>query len=368
MKITDAAIQLASSHTAVDYSERRESLTVWQQGRPSDQTGSANATDAQLRVKAQALAEQAAKISLSAEARQKAAQPAPAQPDVGAIAEAAEDDQILSDLNLRILKTLFERLTGRTIKVLDPGDFEQPASNAPPAAASNTPEQAAQVNQGWGVRYERHDLHHEEETTQFQAQGLVSTADGRQIAIEVALNMSRSFTRTEDELFLAGDALKDPLVINFAGTAAQLTHDTFSFDIDADGENDQISFLEAGSGFLALDANGDGGVNDGRELFGALSGDGFADLAAHDDDGNGWIDEGDAVFNQLRIWTKTADGQDQLLTLTETGVGALYLKKVATPFALKNDANELQGQVRASSIFLREQGGAGVVQQLDLVA
>jgi hypothetical protein len=34
----------------------------------------------------------------------------------------------------------------------------------------------------------------------------------------------------------------------------------------------------------------------GAELFGARSGDGFAELAALDGDGNGWIDEGDAAW------------------------------------------------------------------------
>jgi hypothetical protein len=35
---------------------------------------------------------------------------------------------------------------------------------------------------------------------------------------------------------------------------------------------------------------------------------------------------------------------------------------------MKDSSNELQGQVRSTGIFLREQGGAGTLQQLDLVA
>ena len=41
-----------------------------------------------------------------------------------------------------------------------------------------------------------------------------------------------------------------------------------------------------GSGYLALDKNGDGTINDGSELFGTRNGDGFADLAQYDEDGN----------------------------------------------------------------------------------
>ena len=76
------------------------------------------------------------------------------------------------------------------------------------------------------------------------------------------------------------------------------------FDIDADGEEESISYLQGGSGYLALDKNGDGVINDGSELFGTKSGDGFADLAEYDADGNGWIDENDPIFDKLLIWAK----------------------------------------------------------------
>ena len=54
--------------------------------------------------------------------------------------------------------------------------------------------------------------------------------------------------------------------------------------------------LGSGSGFLALDKNGNGKIDDGSELFGTKSGDGFADLAEYDSDGNGWIDEKGRVY------------------------------------------------------------------------
>lgn len=364
MKIAESTIQLTSSHAAVTSSERRESLTVWQKGREPVRDEESGAGDARMQAKAMAASEQAAQVSLSQEGVRRAAAPTQEQAGVGAI---SEEDRLLSDLNLRILRAVFERLTGRKIKILDPGAIRAQEADAPPAEPAQQP-QSSQQPQGWGVRYERHEVYREAESTQFGAQGLVTTADGQQIEIAVELNLSRSFTSESHELFLAGDALKDPLVVNFDGAAAQLTQDKYSFDIDADGTSDQISFVRPGSGFLALDANGDGTVNDGSELFGALSGDGFADLATHDEDGNGWIDEQDGVFSRLRIWTKDASGQDQLLTLLESGVGALYLGRIETPFALKDSANQLQGQVRTTGLFLGEEGGAGTMQQLDLVA
>jgi hypothetical protein len=166
-----------------------------------------------------------------------------------------------------------------------------------------------------------------------------------------------------------GDAArqtKDPLVINFAGTAAQLAETRFAFDLDADGVKEQINQLGSGSGFLALDLNRNGRVDDGRELFGARSGDGFADLAAHDADGNGWIDENDPIHAQLQVWRQAADGSGTLTPLASVDVGAISLARVATPFDLKTPANALLGQVRASGVYLSESGQAGTVQQIDL--
>jgi len=366
MQIAQSAIQLASSHTAVEYTERQESLTVWRSGKESVRADRENPTDNALKHQADKLVKEAAKVSLSEAAKQRAA----------AIPESAESDglgdgdELMTDLNMRILKALFEKLTGRKFKVYE-APTSEPAATSEQVPVEGAVEPAAPGNQGqgWGLLYERHETYHESEATQFAAQGVVVTADGQQIEIGIELNMSRSFTSTLDETVQIGDVpLKDPLVINFDGTAAQLTQQTFSFDIDADGADNQIAFVGPGSGFLALDGNGDGVVNDGSELFGALSGDGFAELAAYDGDRNGWIDENDTIYSRLRIWMKTAGGEDRLLALGEQGVGAIYLGRVDTPFSVKDTNNTLQGQVRSTGLFLFEEGGVGTMQQVDLVA
>ena len=55
-------------------------------------------------------------------------------------------------------------------------------------------------------------------------------------------------------------------------------------------------------------------------MFGALSGNGFADLAAYDEDGNNYIDEADSIFKDLKLWTKT-DSVDTLLGLDSMDIG-----------------------------------------------
>lgn len=210
-------------------------------------------------------------------------------------------------------------------------------------------------------------MYEETEETSFSAKGIVRTADGREISINVDVGMSRKFTSYfREELQIAAVNTCDPLVLNFDGSAAELTDTKFYFDIDADGEKDEISTLGSGSGYLALDKNGDGVVNDGSELFGPKSGNGFADLSAYDEDKNGWIDENDAIWSKLKIWCKAEDGTDCLYKLAEKGVGAICLQNAATDFALNNEKNQTNGYIRNTGIFLYENGNVGTVQHLDV--
>jgi len=159
---------------------------------------------------------------------------------------------------------------------------------------------------------------------------------------------------------------RDPLVINFDGANVQLSSARFAFDIDNDGKSENLPLLTGGSGYLALDSNSDGKINSGAELFGAGSGDGFADLAAHDTDGNGWIDEGDVVYDRLRVWTPDDQGGGALSSLKEKGVGAISAGLVATSFESRTADNQPLGGVRSTGLYVAEDGHVGSVQQIDL--
>lgn len=223
------------------------------------------------------------------------------------------------------------------------------------------------ANQSSGGQYFSELYYEENETTSFSTEGVVKTSDGREISFNVELTMSRSFTQYASETIDFGTPrFMDPLVINLDAPAADVKDQKFLFDLDADGHEEAISRLGPGSGFLALDKNGDGQINDGSELFGALNGDGFADLAKYDQDGNGWIDEADEIFDQLLIWSKDENGNDQLVGLGKAGVGAIYLGAQDTPFSMNNAYNESNAMVRQTGMFLYENGGVGTIQQLDL--
>lgn len=207
----------------------------------------------------------------------------------------------------------------------------------------------------------------ENQSMSFHTGGYVQCEDGRTIDFGLDVEMTASFTQYYKEEGISAQAMCDPLVLNFEGNVAGLSDMKFKFDLDADGTEDEISTLAGGNGFLALDLNNDGRINDGSELFGTKSGDGFADLSQYDEDGNGFIDENDSVFDRLKIWIKDENGEDVLYNLKEKNVGAIYLGNVNTDFVMRGMEGNVNGALRRSGAFLYEDGsGAGVISHLDI--
>ena len=217
------------------------------------------------------------------------------------------------------------------------------------------------------IHSELDTFYEEQETTSFSTTGTVRTGDGREISFQVNLEMSRDFQASfKEDLKKLSFPMCDPLVINLDTDVAQVLDQTFYFDIDADGKEDEISMLNTSSGYLALDKNEDGKINDGSELFGTKSGNGFSDLSKYDEDGNGWIDENDSVWEKLKIWTRDENGKEILYRLSEKGVGAICLQNCSTDFAQKNQKGQTIGAIRYTGFFLYENGNAGTVQHVDV--
>lgn len=261
------------------------------------------------------------------------------------------------DMRIFMLKTIIEEMTGRKINIVRPEDFQK----------DHTTSRSVASQPGFDLIYKYEESLHESEAMEFHTQASILTADGQKLDVAIDLRMSREFMETSQMEIQAGNAaLIDPLVINWNGSAAELTGQKISFDLDMDGKEDQISFVKPGNGFLVLDKNEDGRINNGSELFGPTLGNGFQELAIHDEDQNGWMDENDQIFNKLRIWTKDDAGNDRLFALGKAGVGAIYLGHADTPFQIKDTSNELHGKIRTSGIYISENGKAGTIQQIDL--
>ena len=223
------------------------------------------------------------------------------------------------------------------------------------------------------ISLDRTTSHFEQEQMTFASRGQVLTQDGRAINFSLELAMDRTTLTETREMALISTwqeevALIDPLIINLEGGAPALSDTRFEFDLNNDGITEEISFAASGSGFLSFDKNNDGIINNGSELFGPGTGNGFDELADYDLDGNGWIDENDDVFSRLSVWTRDDTGNDVLVSLAEAGIGAVYLDSAATGFQLTDGDNTLAGEVARSGLFLFENGNVGIIQQIDLAA
>lgn len=270
-------------------------------------------------------------------------------------------------LNMMIIEAMYRAITGRELNISTPADSAPDSKTRQLSVDTSAPAQViTSRSTGTGLVYQRNERYQEQESMKFQAVGVVRTADGREIDFSVAMNMSREFVQESNLQMGAGSQKIDPLVINFDGLGASLGQTRFEFDLDSDGTTEQIATLRPGSGYLALDRNGDGTINNGSELFGPSSGRGFAELAAYDEDGNNFIDEGDSIYHQLRIWMTNEDGSTQLAALGDKNIGAIFLGHVSSPFQLKDEQNNLLGEVVNSGVYLTEDGRTGVVQEINL--
>lgn len=355
MKIASAAVQMEASHHKQQSHEVKTSVRSLTSNRST-----AGAEPSTLATASSVLLSESGKAMQSNES--------------AAIQNSIDD--VESDPKLRLIRSLVAMLTGKEIKSLTASTLkledstpavQMPTTSSTPATPA-TQSQATPQSTAPAFEYSRRETYSESEQTSFSATGVINTADGKQIGFSLSLSMSRSYHEESSTTITIGNArqLQDPLVLNFDGEAAQLTDQRFAFDLDADGDKESINFVAGGSGFLALDRNGDGKINDGTELFGAKSGNGFGELASLDDDHNGWIDENDAAFTQLQVWTKDSAGNDKLSTLKEANVGAIGLNHVATSFDIKDANNDQQGRIRSSGVFLQEDGKVGTIQQIDL--
>ncbi len=158
--------------------------------------------------------------------------------------------------------------------------------------------------------------------------------------------------------------LYDPLVLDLGDEGINLTsaEDGVYFDMKGDGSPVQTAWISGNNAFLYLDENGNDIADDVNELFGNTGGnaDGWAKLAKYDDNGDGVIDENDAIYSQLRLWRDlNGDGVNQKsesMTLAEAGIKSINLNHDNSK---RRDAN---GNVIADqSYFTRADGTTGLM-------
>lgn len=358
MRILQSSVAMSAATTQSKTYTRFESSRYWVDGIKEDVNNSASDTVPPSPV--------LDSLEISDEAKKKSKLQVPLTMEISSdenLLDISEEDK----QKILIIERMLEALTGKKIKIVIPKkiQYKDNILNSEQISLIKVENQAPK--QGWGLVYDFQEKYTESQSLSFNAEGVVKTADGREINFTSQLNMSRESVSNTEIHVRAGDAKIDPLVINFDGKGAQLEPNrNFVFDIDTDGENENLNFVDKNSGFLALDKNNDGKINDGSELFGPATNNGFGELAEYDLDKNGWIDENDQIFNSLKIWTKDENGNDVLFALGQKGIGAIYLGNVSTNFDIKDSSNQLLGSVAKTGVYLEEDGKPGIIQHIDL--
>jgi hypothetical protein len=140
-----------------------------------------------------------------------------------------------------------------------------------------------------------------------------------------------------------------PIVIDLDGQGGfrfTSLEDGVIFDLNGDGDLERTAWTAPGyqQAFLALDRNGNGAIDDGRELFGdvtpqrvSTAPNGYLALGLFDEaglggDADGLITQADTIYPVLQLWLDANhDGisqPDELTTLEEGGVQSIDLDYV----------------------------------------
>lgn len=209
----------------------------------------------------------------------------------------------------------------------------------------------------------------QESSLSYNTKASIKTNRG-EISIDLDISFSQNFYEKHETIITNKKTIfLDPLIINYDSNLTSFDNISssmkFEFDLNSDGTNELIPELKQGAGFLALDKNKNKTIDNGNELFGANTGDGFKELREYDEDKNSWIDEKDSIFEDLLIWEKNEKGENSLLSLGQAGVGAIYLSAVDSAFTYSSGIKEHQARLKESSIYLKENGKVGLVTSVD---
>ena len=276
-----------------------------------------------------------------------------------------EDSQPFNALlTIGAVKRILEQLSsGKLVSTIEGNNFEKIAAQqamAPSAPSSSTSGEESGPQNGsrntsantvleFSYRYQ---------SVAANFSGEVNLTNGSTVSWSFDLSMQSSQVSMS---MRQQTPLKDPLVLSLDNKPFAWTGETIDFDLLNDGATKQLAKLNSSQFYLAWDRNQNDRIDSGAELFGPKTNQGFQELAQLDDDQNGFIDEQDERWQQLRLWQPGQSAK----SLAEYGIGAISTQSVATTFGYYQQ-DILQAQIARSGIYLTENGQAGLIQQVDL--
>ncbi len=177
---------------------------------------------------------------------------------------------------------------------------------------------------------------------------------------------------TNKKVITARTTRCDPLILDIDGDGFNVEKKEFgaNFDLDKNGFAEKINWTKK-DGFLCLDLNGNGVIDDGGELFGdqtmladgTKAKNGFEALAQYDSNGDGVIDADDEIFGSLRVWVDAdgngISGEGEMKTLVELGITSINLG-----YENVNAETGTEATIGNTATFTREDGTTGGVGEL----
>ena len=164
-----------------------------------------------------------------------------------------------------------------------------------------------------------------------------------------------SIRNQKEEYEAAGvvEPVKDPVVIDLGEDGIHIIpkDEGVNFDIDSNGYAEKTEWISAEDGFLAVDINGNGTIDNGAEMFTNYTGlpdgtnamNGFEALAIYDSNNDSFIDSSDQKFDELLIWTDVNQNgiseTGELKTFSELNVEYINLNTKETK--ISNDYAKL---------------------------
>ncbi len=184
---------------------------------------------------------------------------------------------------------------------------------------------------------------------------------------------TRKITKdTVKKLHTARTTRYDPLILDLDGDGFNVEKKEFgaNFDLDKNGFAEKINWTKK-DGFLCLDLNGNGAIDDGGELFGdqtlladgTKAKNGFEALAQYDSNGDGVIDANDEIFDSLRVWVDAdgngISGEGEMKTLAELGITSINLG-----YENVNAETGTEATIGNTATFTREDGTTSGIGEL----
>ncbi len=254
-----------------------------------------------------------------------------------------------------VIRLVVEQMTGRKIRLLEVSDPESDGGHHEPHEAEEAEDS--------DVEGRRTTLYYESRTVTFEATGTIRTADGGEIGFSVGLVMESEFLSVGTQVLSEGNGfVSNPIVMDFDGTADDLTDKEFIFDADSDDRGEVGVPAGRGAGFISFHTRDDVGV----DVQGLLSGRAVGKDAAFSGVHNGWMGRSGSILKRLLAWMHAIGGDDRLRTPYDTDAKAAGPGTEKTGLLTKGDDETPGARITGIGVYVSGTRITYTSRQVDL--